>query len=101
MTYFASWTLWYLVGGAVVAVAALLLIAILLVARGIEREAERALEAARRIQENTGPIPALSGALETLLAIHHRTGAIAEKTEALAGILHGEPGGARNREWER
>lgn len=94
---FGSWTFWYVVGGAVVLVAALLLIAILVVARGIAGEAERALAAARRIEANTGAIPALAGALDLLLDIHDRARGIADKTDALAGIVHGAPGGAEAR----
>ena len=82
-----SWAFWYAVGGAVVLVAALLLIAILLVARGIEKQASRALGAARRVEAATRPIWELDGALGTLEAIHHRGAAIREKTSALAGRI--------------
>ena len=93
---FTHWSFWYWVGGAIVAIAAILLIAILIVARSIAREAERALDAARRIQENTAPIPGLAGALEVLVDIHDVAGAVEAKTRLLAGVLHGEPGGARS-----
>lgn len=53
------WVLWLVVGGALVVVAAALLIAIAVVARGIEWEAGRALRAAERIRESTRPIWAL------------------------------------------
>lgn len=92
---FTSWTFWYIVGGAIVVVTAALLITILLVARSIASHAERVLEAAWRIERHTSPIPAVDGALETLIEIRRVAGGIAEKTEALAGLLHGEPGGAR------
>lgn len=53
------WVLWLVVGGALVVVAAALLIAIAVVARGIEREAGRARRAVERIRESTRPIWAL------------------------------------------
>ena len=50
------WYLWLAIGGAVVVVAAALLVTIWLTARGIEREALRALRALERIREATKPI---------------------------------------------
>jgi hypothetical protein len=50
------WYLWLGIGGAIIVVAAALLVAIWLAARGIEREARRALSAAGRIREATGPV---------------------------------------------
>lgn len=97
---FTSWTFWYMVGGALVVVAAALLITILLVARSIEKEAERALEAARRIQARTAAIRSLAGALESVQELHRRAEAIAAKTEMLAARLHGEPGAAPREEWQ-
>lgn len=91
---FTSWAFWYWIGGAVVALAAILLIAILAVAASIGREAERALAAARRIEENTAALRELSGALESVEAIHAGARAVAEKTAALAGAVHGAGGGA-------
>lgn len=89
---FLEWSFWYIVGGAVVLVAAALLITILLVARGIEKEAARALEACREINESTMPIWKLEDARERLE--HIRDGAldIERKAEFLAGTLHGETG---------
>jgi hypothetical protein len=78
-----------MVGGAAVAIAAALLLTILWVARGIEREAARAREAARSIEANTGAILSLNDALETLETIRSRAEAIGEKTNALASVLHG------------
>lgn len=92
---FLSWSFWYVVGGAVVVVAAVLLIAVLLLARGIAHHAERALTAVRRIERNTASIWGLADALETLEEIRDTGLRVAEKTDALAGLLHGEPGGAR------
>lgn len=86
---FLSWGFWYAAGGAIVAVAAILLVAILLVARGIEKQAARALAAARRVEEGTRPLWKLQGALETLEAILHRGAAIRAKTSALADSLDG------------
>jgi hypothetical protein len=50
------WYLWLAVGGAIVIVAAALLVTIWLTARGIRREALRALRAVERIREATQPI---------------------------------------------
>jgi hypothetical protein len=53
------WYLWLAIGGAIVLVAAGLLVTIWLTARGIEREALRALRAVERIGAATQPIWAL------------------------------------------
>lgn len=53
---YSLWSLWLAIGGAIVVVAATLLIAILMTARGIEREALRALRAVERIREATRPV---------------------------------------------
>lgn len=87
-----SWVLWYAVGGALVAVAAGLLIAIVVVARGIEKEAGRALAAARRIEANTQVIWALAGADEALQEIRGAAEAIAAKGGILLAALHGGSG---------
>jgi HAMP domain-containing protein len=50
------WYLWLIIGGAVVVVVAALLLTIWLTARGIQREALRALRAVERIREVTRPI---------------------------------------------
>ena len=50
------WYLWLAIGGAVVVVAAALLVTIWLTARGIAREARRALVAVERIGAATRPI---------------------------------------------
>jgi hypothetical protein len=50
------WILGLALGGAIVIVAAALLVTIWLTARGIEREAVRALRAVERIREATRPI---------------------------------------------
>lgn len=55
----ASWRLWLAVAVVVVAIAAGLLIAIIVTARGIVREAVRARAAAEAIRANTLPIWAL------------------------------------------
>lgn len=95
----ASPTFWFVVGGAVVAVAALLLIAIWWVARGIEKQAVRALAAAERIRDHTQPIWRLADTVDALEEVHRRVRSIAEKAETLAGAVHGE-GGAVPREEE-
>jgi len=53
---FRLWFVWLAIGGAVVVVAAALLVTIWLTARGIEREARRALVAVKRIDAATKPI---------------------------------------------
>ena len=53
---FRLWYLWLATGGAIVVVAAVLLVTIWLTARGIEREARRALAAVERIGAATRPI---------------------------------------------
>jgi hypothetical protein len=50
------WQIWLVIGGAVVAVAAALLVTIWLTARAIDREARRALRAVERIRHATEPI---------------------------------------------
>ncbi len=52
----AAWRLWMLVGGAVVLVAAALLVTIWLTARGIAADAARALRAVEAIRDNTRSI---------------------------------------------
>lgn len=63
------WILGWSIGAAVVVVAAALLLWILLVARGIEREAQRVLAAARRIDANTRPIWRLADVRECLVTV--------------------------------
>lgn len=53
---YSLWYLWLVIGGVIVVIAAALLVTILLTARGIEREAVRALRAVERIREATRPI---------------------------------------------
>lgn len=88
---FTSWTFWYVVGTAIVLIAASLLMGIVLVARGILSEAERALAAGKRIETNTDSIWTLDVALGMLASIRDRTEAIADKVEHLAGAVHEEP----------
>lgn len=87
-----TWGFWFTVGAVVVVVAAGLLITILLVARGIEKEARRALDAARRIEENTLPIWALGGARDTLKAIRSHVESVEGKAGILARTVHGTGG---------
>ena len=56
----AAWWVWMGVATVVVLIAATLLIVIWMTARGIHREALRALNAAGKIQTNTAPIWALA-----------------------------------------
>lgn len=92
-----GWTFWFAVGGAVTVVAAALLVAILLVARGIEKEAARALRAAERIRGNTQAIWTLGPALELTRRIRDLVEAVEAKAAALAGTVH-EPGGSARKE---
>jgi hypothetical protein len=66
MADYSLWILWWALGGAAVLLAAALLGWILVAARGIEREARRALAAARSVKERTGPFWSLSSAREAL-----------------------------------
>lgn len=88
----AAWRLWVMVAGAVVVVAAALLVTIWLTARGIHAHAVRALAAAQRIQAQTQPIWALQtsnevahGLLEAVQSIEKKGGALAEALESHAG----------------
>lgn len=90
---FLEWSFWYIVGGALVLVAAALLVTILLVARGIEKEAARALRACRDINENTNAIWELEDARERLEQIRDGAMAIEEKAGLLARTLHGGAAG--------
>lgn len=92
---FLSWGFWFAVGGALVAVAAALLVTILLAARGIEEEAARALEAARAVEASTRPIWELDGARNTLEDLRGHVDSLEQVTGRLAGALHGEEDGAR------
>ena len=92
---FGSWLFWYAVGGAIVLAAAILLIAILVVARGIEKEAGRALAAAREIEANTKVIWRLGEARDAVETIRDAAEAIAAKGEFLLSALHGEAGARR------
>lgn len=90
---FLSWGFWFAVGGALVAVAATLLVTILLAARGIEREATRALEACREVEANTRDVWELDGARDTLEEIRGHVDSLEAVTGELAGVLHGEEEG--------
>ncbi len=88
----SAWRLWMAVATTVILVAAVLLIAIWQTARGIYREAVRALAAAEKIRDNTNPIWALKTTNEvatTMLAtvqhIEQNGGALAAALESHAG----------------
>ena len=88
----SAWRLWLLVAVVIILVAATLLIMIWRTARGIYREALRALAAAEKIRENTNPIWALKTTNEvaaTMLAtvqhIEQNGGALASALESHAG----------------
>jgi hypothetical protein len=65
-----GWIIGWALGGAAVLIAALLLIAIIVIARGIGREAERALRALRRIDAHSRSIWALGRTAKRFGAIH-------------------------------
>ena len=88
----AAWRLWMAVAALVIVIAAVLLITIWLTARGIYREAVRALHAAEKIRDNTKPIWALATTnevatqmLETVQHIEQTGGALAAALESHAG----------------
>ncbi len=88
----ASARLWMLVALVIVLVAATLLIVIWRTARGIHREAVRALSAAEKIRLNTMPIWALAttnevatSMLQTVQHIEQNGGALAAALESHAG----------------
>lgn len=88
----SSWRVWMIVATVIILVAAVLLIAIWQTARGIYREALRALKAAEAIRENTNPIWALkttnemaTAMLETVQHIEKNGGALAAALESHAG----------------
>lgn len=91
---FSSWGFWFAIGAAVVVIAAAVVITILVVARGIEKEAARALAAGARVKENTDAIFALGGALDGLEAIRVAAGEVEKKAAHLARAVHGESAGA-------
>ena len=58
---FRLWYVWLVIGGAVVVIAAALLVTIWLTAQGIEAQARRALASVERIRTATAPIWQLDG----------------------------------------
>ena len=80
----SQWVIWWMVGGGVVALAALLLIWILAMAWSIEKHAGRALRALRRIEQNTGAIWNLAGVSNRLSHIVDHADAIERRTAAAA-----------------
>jgi hypothetical protein len=88
----AAWRLWMFVAGAVIVVAAALLVAIWLTARSIRAHALRALAAAEQIRRHTLPIWELQTSnevalelLDTVQRIEKLGGALAEALESHAG----------------
>ena len=93
----AVWWLWMLVGGAVVLVAAALLVTIWLTARSIAVHAERALRAAEAIRDNTRVIWELQTTnevaaqlLDTVRDIETKAGRVVEALQS-----HAATGGRR------
>lgn len=89
---YRAWTLWLVVAGAVVLVAAALLVMIWLTARRILAEAARALRAAEAIVENTKPIWALDQVNGTAREILATVQEIERNGAALAEALHRQAG---------
>lgn len=88
----AAWRMWMVVAALIVVIAASLLITIWLTARGILKEAVRALRAAEKIRDNTKPIWALDTTnevagqlLATVQSIEKKGGALAAALESHAG----------------
>lgn len=74
------WIIGWAIGGAIVLVTALLLIAILLTAWGIEKHAGRALEALHRIDGNTKAIWTLGSTAKRFDAIRDYVESLENKT---------------------
>lgn len=93
----ASWRLWIAVAVVVVLIAASLLIAIWLTARGIVTQALRALTAAEKIRDNTSPIWALATTNEVGEDILHTVQHLESTGGSLANALESHAGasGAR------
>jgi len=87
-----TWRFWMVVAGAVVLIAAALLITIWLTARGILSHAVRALHAAEKVRQNTLPIWELQTTnevatelLATVESIEAKGGKLAEALQSHAG----------------
>jgi len=91
---FRLWYLWLAIGGAVVVVAATLLVTIWLTACGIEREARRALAAVERIGTATRPIWQLDDTNQTAEELLAAARDLETHGAAIAAALGG-PGPAR------
>ena len=83
----AAWRLWMLVGGAVVLMAAALLVTIWLTARSIAAHAARALRAAEGIRDNTRAIWELQTTNEVAGQLLATVRSIESHGTALAGAL--------------
>ncbi|MEO7137922.1 MAG: hypothetical protein ABI037_09415 [Gemmatimonadales bacterium] len=87
-----AWRFWMVVAGAVIVIAAALLITIWLTARGILSHAVRALHAAEKVRQNTLPIWELQTTnevatelLATVESIEAKGGKLAEALQSHAG----------------
>ena len=85
----ASWRIWMTIAAAVVLVAASLLVYIWLTARGILREAVRALAAVETIHKNTQGIWALQATNDVAERISRTVKDIQKKGSSLVGALEG------------
>jgi Tfp pilus assembly protein PilN len=95
----AAWRLWMLVGGAVVLVAAALLVTIWLTARSIADQAGRALRAAEGIRDNTRAIWELQTTNEVAEQLRDTVRGIETKATKLVEALesHAAAGGRGTR----
>ena len=93
----AAWRLWMLVGGAVVLVAAALLVTIWLTARSIAAHATRALRAVEAIRDSTRAIWALEATNEVAERLRDTVRDIETKAAKLVDALesHATAGGRR------
>lgn len=83
----SAWGFWMVIAGAIVLVAAALLVTIWLAARGIRKHAGRALAAAEEIRANTQPIWELQTTNEAAAELLATVEAIEAKAALLAGAL--------------
>jgi hypothetical protein len=91
---YRDWGLWLIVGGALVAAAAVLLIWILVLARAIAANATRALRAAEKIRANTQPIWALAATNATAAQLLEAAWSIEDHAGQVADLLEGHGQGA-------
>lgn len=95
MADLGPWIIGWTLGGAAVLIAAMLLIAILLTARSIERDAARALRALQDIETRTKAIWILGRTAKRIGAIRDYFEALRDQTARLRSPRAPESGGGR------